>query len=175
MRTTAKTLIAVAVALAFGFGVGSSVNLHGNIINADTGYQLGAAAAQGHILVGNGTYYVDQTYPPLVTNSCTSYSSSSTSGCTVLPDGKWEEWATGPTESANYYGTQSATFPVPFPTACLSVQLTTSTPSPITGNGAAYANYLQSCSTTAATFTMDVGPDGVGTVSHATIVWVIGD
>ena len=59
MRDAWKVMAGVVATVGLGIFLGSSVNVHGNIINADTGYQLGATAPVGHTLVGNGTYYVD--------------------------------------------------------------------------------------------------------------------
>jgi hypothetical protein len=104
--------------------IASSVNVHGNVINADTGYQNAAAAPQGHVLSGNGTVYVDKVFPPFVTNSCTSYASTATAGCTVLPDGKWEEWAQGTTQSSSG-STQTVSLPVTLPNQIYSVMVGT--------------------------------------------------
>jgi hypothetical protein len=59
MKDAWKVMAGVVATVGLGIFLGSSVNVHGNIINADTGYQLGASAPVGHTLVGNGTYYVD--------------------------------------------------------------------------------------------------------------------
>lgn len=58
MNQKSKWAIAIALALAVGAGLGSSVNLHGNIINADTGYQLNASGGtSGQALCSDGTYF----------------------------------------------------------------------------------------------------------------------
>ncbi|MHB1952459.1 MAG: hypothetical protein ACYCOU_01825 [Sulfobacillus sp.] len=59
MITKKKLIAGVFLGVGLLAALGSSVNLHGNIINADIGYQLGAQAPSGHTLVGNGSEYVD--------------------------------------------------------------------------------------------------------------------
>jgi hypothetical protein len=59
MKTMWKAAIGAILGVGLLAALGTSVNVHGNIINADTGYQLGGAAPVGHTLVGNGSEYVD--------------------------------------------------------------------------------------------------------------------
>lgn len=74
----------VAGAALFGvltaLAIAAAVNLHGNIINADVGYQVGAAAPSGYTLVGNGSEYVPQA--PSVTDAYNSFP-----GCAFASDG----------------------------------------------------------------------------------------
>ena len=59
MQIKTKVVLATVLAVGLVVALGSSVNLHGNIINADTGFQYQQAAPAGHTLVGNGSEYVD--------------------------------------------------------------------------------------------------------------------
>lgn len=85
MKQNAKVLGSVAIVIAgLLVCIASSVNIHGNIINADTGYQVNGAAPSGHMLVGNGSYYVD-TAPVTATWS----SSQIATGCTISGGGSY--------------------------------------------------------------------------------------
>lgn len=97
-----------------------------------------------------------------------------TSGYQILSSGLILEWVNGPTESANYSGNQIVTFPLTFPHAVLSVQASMQTPTSPSGNGSAYAAYIQSFTTGQVTVYYDVGPDSVGTVSHNAVIFAIG-
>ncbi len=59
MQIKTKVVLATVLAVGLVVALGSSVNLHGNVINADTGFQYQQAAPAGHTLVGNGSEYVD--------------------------------------------------------------------------------------------------------------------
>jgi hypothetical protein len=99
-----------------------------------------------------------------------------TSGYQTFPGGLIEQWVTGPPEGANFSGPVTISLPFTFPNACFvsSAQTTTLVASTPTGNGNAYTNYVQSCTTSTVTVWMDVGPDSVGTVSHSAQVRILG-
>jgi len=59
MNGTWKFAIGAVLGVGVLAALGSSVNLHGNIVNADTGYQVNGAAPVGHTLIGDGTTYTD--------------------------------------------------------------------------------------------------------------------
>lgn len=175
MMTMNKRYVWVALAATLALviaGVAATVNIHGNIIDADSGYQIAGTAPVGHTLVGNGTEYVDSAP---TSNACTSYASSSSEGCALLPNGDWLLWATGASEAANFSGSVTIDFPVTFPTACYAVTgVAVNTPSAPTGNAQAYAGYVESCSAGSASVYYDVGADNVGTVAHSVTVTAIG-
>lgn len=59
MKATNKILAGFAVLAVMAAAAGFAVNVHGAIVNADTGYQFAGAAPSGHVLCGNGSEYVD--------------------------------------------------------------------------------------------------------------------
>ena len=55
-------------------------------------------------------------------NACASFTPTATSGCTVLPDGKWMQWTQSSVVSAGSRGARSVSFPVAFPNNLYTIQ-----------------------------------------------------
>lgn len=115
MTKKIKVLIYAAVAVAISVGIATSVNVHGNIINADTGYQLAGAAPLNHFLCGNGTSYIDSSVPCGATSTMADVYVSF-AGCTYPNDG------------ANITCTNSVTLSPAMPDTSYSVSCTWSSP-----------------------------------------------
>lgn len=94
MRNSIKALIAVTGIVAMSAMLATSVNVHGNNINADTGYQVAGAAPSNHVLLGNGTQYVDSaTVPYSILSGAGTPITCNGNGCyRITADGTIEEW-----------------------------------------------------------------------------------
>ena len=136
MTNKIKALVGIGAVLALTVGLASSVNIHGNNINADSGYQQGAAAPLNHVLLGNGTQYVDSaTIPYSILTGTGTHRTCNTTGCYMIgADGTITEWfqvASLPND--NTYDS----YQVPFPftaaeqTAVCSVDRPGGNPGPI--------------------------------------------
>lgn len=112
MTNKIKAAIYCVVAVTLVVGLAASVNIHGNVINADTGYQLGAAAPLNHVLCGNGTVYVDS-------SNCLGSGTGrvcNSNGCyRIDSDGTIYQWGTATTTSVSCSG-DSFSFPGSFTT-----------------------------------------------------------
>jgi len=74
-----------------------------------------------------------------IVTTCTSYTSTSSSGCTVLADGKILEWIQGATDpSGHSQPAQTLTWPIQFPTACYAAWTNTALP---TSTSPQYSDY----------------------------------
>jgi len=65
-----------------------------------------------------------------------------TNGYVTLPNGLIMQWGVG-TAGTSTYNSQTITFPIPFPTACLSVQVTSATATTVTSPVAQAENFWQ--------------------------------
>ena len=133
MTNKIKVLIYAAVAVAISVGMATSVNVHGNLVNADAGYQLAGAAPLNHFLCGNGTSYIDS-------SNCLGAGASHTcnsNGCyRISPDGTIYEWGTTQAFGGATSGSFTLSLPVAF-TNLSSVLIVFSSPTCGSGNATA--------------------------------------
>ena len=89
MKLTRKLKVVLWSAMVLGLaaGLASSVNIHGNVINADTGFQVNGAAPLNHPLCGNGSVYADSSVAVCGTSATLSDQYASVAGCSFANDG----------------------------------------------------------------------------------------
>lgn len=153
MKTANKLILGAVAAVALIAGTASSVNIHGNVINADTGYQIAAGAGtSGQALCSNGTVFNTpcNVAAPVFTG---------TSGYQLLPSGLILQWGT--TGAVSNDTATSISLPFTFPHACLNVQATDAFLGGVSANWSSY-----SCGTTSFT----IRPDGNTAGAHWTAI-----
>jgi hypothetical protein len=104
-----------------GFSVNSTTDPGAGIINANTGFEVGGAAASGHFLRGNGTNYVDS----VVNDSDVSFTNITTGNVTTSQHGFAPAGVTGTTQ----FWRQDWTLATP-----AGAGTVTTTGSPVSGN-----------------------------------------
>ncbi len=86
MGNRLKAIVFSAIALAVVVGLASSVNVHGNIVDADSGFQVAGVAPLNHYLCGSGTAYLDSSTPCGVSSTLNDQFGT-LSGCAFANDG----------------------------------------------------------------------------------------